>query len=166
MLKLRTYILLFLSIQFVAVANRLQDDDYARVMAMVISQIKHSHTKLQIGIVCRDELRAKNFQRIFKKNAKISSAGKKISFDMIWEKNPLKSKSNILIQLDSNISLPKQIFSIATSKKMVLDGACLGIVLKNTSPTIIANRDSLLNSRTHFDSTFLRFINILKRRKQ
>ncbi|MCJ8347577.1 hypothetical protein MJH12_18715 [bacterium] len=166
MKRLALHILILFLIQFSLIANQLKDLDYVKIMAMSISQLIHNEHHLKIDIVANSQKRAKEFQKLFEKIAKIRSGRKTISYSMQWQKNPNKSTANVILQLDSDTKLPAHIFSISTSKEMVENGSSLGIILKKTRPTIVGNRDSLLSSKAHFDPTFLRFIDILKRRKQ
>lgn len=142
-------------------STQLQDEDYAKIMAMTISETQHQNSFLRIGIVAKSKQRADSFKKIFQKIARLRSGSSRISYEIKWEKSPHTSEANILLQLDEGFVLPKHIFSIGTSKQMVKNGACLGIVVINTRPTILGNRDIIKSSKTRFDRAFQRFIQIL-----
>ncbi|MCO4782452.1 MAG: hypothetical protein KC646_09010 [Candidatus Cloacimonetes bacterium] len=141
--------------------TQLQDEDYAKIMAMTISEIQHRHASLKIGVVSSSQDRAEAFKHAFEKIAKLRSGSRPIQYEIFRENSPSTSTANVLLQLDDGFVMPKHIFSIAISKRMVEKGACLGIVVVRTRPTILGNRDTINSSNTKFDRAFQRFIQVL-----
>lgn len=142
-------------------STQLQDEDYVNIMAMTISETQHQNSYLKIGIVSKSKRRADTFKEAFEKVARLRSGSRRITYEIYWENSPENSSANVLLQLDDGFTLPKNVFSIGTSKKMVEQGACLGIVVVNTRPTILGNRDTIKSSNTKFDRAFQRFIQVL-----